>query len=92
MLPIHKLLSQLRWDPRYRSGRYVLGYYDRVVRRVLHVPFALIRFPTDAPREFDLWDEYGAHHRIPFHRVRQVFRDRRLLWERHPPGEGTARN
>lgn len=67
MLPIHKLLSRIRWDPRFRIGRFALGYYDRMARRVVLVPFETIRFPADAPRCFEIWDEEGNLHRIPFH-------------------------
>jgi len=87
MLPIHQLLSRLRWDPRYRQGHYALGYYDRLQRRIVVVPFEVIRFPVDRKELFEIWDEEGTLHRIPFHRVRTVYRDGRLLWERHPPGE-----
>ena len=87
MLAIHKLLSRIRWDPRFRIGRFVLGYYDRVARCIVLVPFETVRFPTDAPRCFDIWDEEGDLHRIPFHRVRRVYRDGRIIWHRHPLGD-----
>ena len=87
MLPIHKLLSRIRWDRRFRNGRFAIGYYDRRERQVLVVPLETIRFPPGAPRVFELWDEEGQVHRIPFHRVRRVYRDGRLIWERRPSGE-----
>jgi len=87
MLPIQKLLSRIRWDPRFRRGRFALGYFDRVTRGIVVVPFDTIRFPAEAPGTFEIWDEEGVLHRIPFHRVRRVYRNGRLIWERHPPGE-----
>lgn len=90
-LPIHKLLSRIRWDPRFRRGRLALGYYDRVVRRVVVVPFESLRFPADTPACFELWDEEGYWHPIPYHRVRRVYRDGRLIWERQPPGDRRER-
>ena len=86
MLPIHKLLSRIRWDPRFRAGRFAVGYFDRRERRVVVVPFETIRFPTEAPGTFEIWDEEGSPHGIPFHRVRRVCRDGRVIWERHPRG------
>ena len=53
MLPIHKLLSRIRWDPRFRVGHFALGYYDRVARRIIVVPFETIRFPADARGTFE---------------------------------------
>jgi len=85
MQPIHKVLSRLRWDPRFRIGRFALGYFDRIAGRVVVVPFETIRFSPGVRDHFDLWDEEGNLHRIPFHRVRCVYRDGRIIWERHPP-------
>lgn len=87
MLPIQKLLSRIRWDPRFRQGRFTLGYFDRVARNIVVVPFDAIRFPSGAPGMFEIWDEEGVLHRIPLHRVRRVYRDGRLIWERRPLGE-----
>lgn len=87
MLPIHKLLSRIRWDARFRAGRFSLGYYDRVARTVITVPFDTIRFPAEAPGTFEIQDNDGTVHRIPFHRVRRVLRNGRVIWQRQPPGE-----
>ncbi len=91
MLPIHKLLNRIRWDPRYRTGRFALGYLDRIAGGVVVVPLDFIRFPAESPGTFEVWDEDGRLHRIPFHRVRRVYRDGRIIWERPPasrPGPG----
>jgi len=87
MQPIHQLLNRLRWDPRFRLGQYAVGYYDRVLRRIVVIPFELIRFPPETRSLFEIWDEEGKLHRIPLHRVRRIYRDGRVLWERRPPGE-----
>lgn len=87
MQPIHKLLNQIRWDARFRSGRFALGYFDRVARRIVVVPFESIRFPAGAPRIFEILDDQGVLHRVPLHRVRRVYRGGRVIWERQPVGE-----
>ena len=87
MLPIHKLLSRLRWDARFRAGRFVLGYYDRVAKTVVDVPFEIVRFPVEAPGTFEIQDDEGTLHRIPFHRVRRVLRNGRVIWQRQPRGD-----
>ena len=86
MQPIHKLLSRIRWDPRFRAGRFDVGYFDRLDRRVITVPFESLRFPVGTPAMFEIWDDDGTLRRIPFHRVRRVTRDGRVIWERHPVG------
>jgi uncharacterized protein (UPF0248 family) len=87
MQPLHQLLSRLRWDPRFREGRYEIGYYDRLERRIVRVPFESIRFPRAVRFTFEIVDEESAWHRIPFHRVRRVWRDGRLIWERRPAAD-----
>lgn len=87
MLPIRQLLNRLRWDPRYRQARIALGYYDRRERGVRTVALADLRFPPERPQVFELWDENGELHTIPLHRVRRVYRDGRVIWERRVAGD-----
>jgi len=83
MMPIHDLLSRIRWDRRFGQGRFEIGYYDRVEGRVLIVPFNEIRFPEDDHRTFELIDDEGEIHRIPYHRVRSVSRNGAEIWRRN---------
>lgn len=87
MLPIDKLLSRMRWDPAFRLGRFEIGYYDRRQNRILRVAFEDVRQSPAKPRMLELYDAEGTLHRIPLHRVRRVFRDGRVIWERRPPHE-----
>lgn len=36
---------------------------------------------------FDLVDDEGNAHSILFYRVREVWRDGALIWQRYPPGD-----
>ena len=87
MIPIHELLSRIRWDAEFARGRYVIGYWDRVEHRVLHADLREITWDADNPAFFDLLDEEGTAHSIPFHRVREVWRNGSLIWQRHPSGD-----
>ncbi len=87
MQPVHQLLSRIRWDPRFRAGQFAIGYYDRIERRVRVVPLERVAFPRGDRFVFTLCDEEGALHRIPFHRVRRVYRDGRVIWERRGAGD-----
>ena len=86
MIPIHELLSRIRWDEAYAKSRFVIGYWDRLDNKVLHADLREISWDRDNPTFFDLMDEDGITHSIPYHRVREVWRDGNLIWERHPPG------
>ena len=82
MQPIHELLSRIRWDSEFARGRFELGYHDRIVDRIILVPLQEIRFPEDKADVFELVDDAGESHRIPFHRVREVHKDGQVIWQR----------
>jgi uncharacterized protein (UPF0248 family) len=86
-VPIHELLNRIRWDAEFARGNFELGYFDRVEERIIVVPFAEVSFPRDDPQAFRLVDGEGRIHRVPFHRVREVFKDGQRIWHR-PEGTG----
>jgi len=87
MIPIHQLLNRIRWDPEFAKGEFQLTYYDRVENRTIPVPLKEVTFPDGSPHTFQLTDLEGKVHRIPFHRVREVYRDSQRIWHR---GEASA--
>ncbi len=82
MTPIHELLNRIRWDPDFAQGNFELGYYDRVEGKIIRVPFKEVIFPEDEPQTFKLIDADGEIHRVPFHRVREVYKDGHRIWQR----------
>jgi uncharacterized protein (UPF0248 family) len=84
MTPIHELLNRIRWDPGFARGNFELGYLDRVEGRVIVVPFHKLDFPEDEPQVFRLTDADGRSHRVPFHRVREVYKNGERIWNRKP--------
>jgi uncharacterized protein (UPF0248 family) len=81
MQPIHELLGR-RWDPEFGVGHFELGYHDRVENRIVRVPRHDVVFPEEDSRVFELIDDEGQSIRIPFHRVREVFKDGVVIWQR----------
>ena len=81
MLPIHELLNRIRWDAEFARGEFQLGYFDRVEDRIILVPFHEIDFQKDA-HSFRVIDEEGHPHRVPFHRVRDVYKNGQRIWHR----------
>ena len=81
-VPIHELLNRIRWDAEFARGNFELGYFDRVEDRIIVVPFAEVSFPRDDPQAFRLVDGEGRIHRVPFHRVREVYKDGQRIWHR----------
>ncbi|HWQ91538.1 MAG TPA: DUF504 domain-containing protein [Clostridia bacterium] len=90
MIPIHELLSRIRWDPEFAKGNFELGYYDRAEKRIILVPLKQVTFPAESPSTFHLADEAGRIHQVPFHRVREVYRDSQRIWRRPDPNAKEA--
>jgi uncharacterized protein (UPF0248 family) len=82
MVPIDELLNRIRWDPEFGRGEFQLGYFDRVEDRIIVLPLREIEFPQDQPHVFQFVDEAGEIHRIPFHRVREVYKNGQRIWQR----------
>lgn len=91
MQPVQDILNRIRWDPESRRHRYAIGFYDRLAGRVLVVPFTDVSFPPDDHYGFLVIDDQGAAHSIPYHRVRDVYRNGELIWHRKGPASRTRR-
>jgi uncharacterized protein (UPF0248 family) len=84
MIPIRSLLDRIRWDPEFGRAPFRIGYYDRIERRIVTVPLARIHFEPGNHFSFTAVEEDGSVHEVPFHRVREVYRDGVLIWQRPP--------
>jgi len=82
MQPIQDLLNRIRWDADFGRGQFKLGYFDRVEGRVIVIPFESIQFLPESPDAFALVDADGRLQRVPFHRVREVWKNGERIWRR----------
>jgi len=82
MTPIQQLLNRIRHDKEFGEGRFEIGYFDRAEGIIHRVAFQEIVFPAGERRAFELLDESGQPRRIPFHRVREVYKDGQRIWRR----------
>jgi len=82
MTPIYELLSRIRHDKEFGHGQFEIGYFDRTEGTIHRVALHQIAFPADERRAFELLDESGQSRRIPFHRVREVYKDGQRIWQR----------
>lgn len=87
MITIESLLRRIRWDPEFGRGRFTIGYYDRLQRRIITVPLEQIDTGPGNHFSFTATEPDGSTHDVPFHRVRQVHRDGVCIWQRSLPGE-----
>lgn len=82
MIPLLDLLNRIRWDQDFGRGCFDLGYYDRLEDRIITVPFQQVILTEGDHFAFQLLSPEGEYLSIPFHRVRQIFKDGRLIWDR----------
>lgn len=85
MTPIHELLARARWDPMFGAARFVIGYEDHLAGGLVRVPLERIRFTPGGHFAFELQAEDGKSHAVPYHRVRDLWRDGVLIWHRPSP-------
>jgi uncharacterized protein (UPF0248 family) len=60
----------------------MIGYYDRVEDKVIQLPFERIQLDPGDHFGFQAIDSDGYAHEVPFHRVKDVYRDGELIWHR----------
>ena len=84
MQPVQDLLNRIRWDEVFATAVFEIGYYDRIEDQIIQVKYAELFFPTDDHFAFELLDDEGSVHRIPYHRIRRITRNGHCIWSRSP--------
>lgn len=82
MIPLQDILNRIRWDNDFGRGRFDLGFYDRVEDRIILVPFQQVILREGDHFAFQLISPEEEFISVPFHRVRQIYKDGQLIWER----------
>jgi uncharacterized protein (UPF0248 family) len=82
MKPLQELLSRIRWDKEFGKGRLEIGYDDRLERRIVRISFEEIAFEEGNRFSFQVRNPESEVVAIPYHRVREVYKDGDLIWHR----------
>ena len=82
MVPLHELQRRIHWDPEFGRGEFKLGYYDRVSGELEYVPLSEVRQEADSHFSFEVTDEEGVVQSMPYHRVKDVWKDGAHIWQR----------
>ncbi|WP_119288005.1 DUF504 domain-containing protein [Azohydromonas sediminis] len=83
MEPIRSLLHRIQWDEAFARAEFTVGYRDRTRDELVTVPWERIRLEPGNAFSFTAIEPDGTVHEVPLHRVREVRRDGRLIWQRH---------
>lgn len=82
MKPVQDMLNRIRWDKMWADDDFKIGYYDRVGQQVIIVAFQEIIFLKDDHFSFEVIDQEGELHSVPYHRIKAIYRNERLIWHR----------
>ena len=82
MQPIHELIKRIQYDSNFGKGNFVIGFYDRLEERIIRMPLREIYFEPEGHFLFYFTDEEGIEHNVPFHRIKSVYKDDKLIWHR----------
>ncbi|HEY5716764.1 MAG TPA: DUF504 domain-containing protein [Psychromonas sp.] len=82
MQPIHELLNRIRWDPEFGRGEFVVCFLDRIEAQLIKLPLSEITFISGDHYFFHYLDEEGDEHCVPFHRIKAVYKNGEVIWQR----------
>mgnify|MGYP001602213330 CR=1 FL=1 len=78
MIPIKDLLNKIRWDKRENPEEYTLFYFDRILNKLVSVPYKKIKRLEGSFMVLDNEEETN----IPLHRIKKVTKNNVVVWER----------
>ena len=88
MTPLQDLLTRIRWDPQFGRGVYEITYIDRFTRQEVRLPLGKSSIAQGISGGLQLNLDNGETPYIPLHRIRKVYRNCELIWERPTVQEG----
>lgn len=89
MQPIHELLSRIHWDEAFGNGQFELAYLDHACAQLKRISIERIDFKESSKFSFRVHCEDNSEQDIPFHRVREVYKNGELIW--HRPDDATTK-
>lgn len=82
MQPIQELLNRIRWDQEFGAGYFELSYEDHVMQGDIRIPLQHVDVEAGNHFAFQITSADGSVSTIPLHRIRAVYKDGELLWQR----------
>jgi len=76
--PIKDLLNKIKWDKRENPEQYSIFYYDRILNKLIKIPYTKIKRLEGSFMVLDNEEESN----IPLHRIKKVMKNNVVVWER----------
>ena len=78
MIIIKDLLNKIKWDKRESPRDYSIFYLDRVLNKLIQIPYTKIKKLESSFMVLDNEEETN----IPLHRIKKVMKNNGVVWER----------
>jgi len=78
MQPIQNLLNKIKWDKREDPEQYSIFYYDRILKKLIKIPYTKIKRIEGSFMVLDNEEESN----VPLHRIKKVMKDKIVVWQR----------
>ena len=78
MIPIKGLLNKIKWDKVDNPNDYAIFYYDRILNKLIKIPYLKIKRLEGSFMVLNNDDETN----IPLHRIKKVAKKDAVIWER----------
>ncbi|MEK6983676.1 MAG: DUF504 domain-containing protein [Nanoarchaeota archaeon] len=78
MIPINDLLNKIKWDKREKPEQYSLLYYDRILNKLIEIPYTKIKRIEGRFMILDNEEESN----VPLHRIKRATKNDIVVWER----------
>ena len=84
MKTVQEILNRIRWDENFAKHRFKIAFFDRLEQNLITIDFSELQFSPDDHFCFHFVDTFGEIHSVPYHRVRAIYSDDMLIWQRDP--------
>ena len=78
MIPIKDLINKIKWDKRENMHDYSIFYFDRILKKLIRIPYTKIKRLEGTFMVIDNEEESD----IPLHRIKKVTKNNAVVWER----------
>ena len=78
MISIKDLLNKIKWDKRENPNQYSIFYYDRILNKLIEIPYTKIKKLEGSFIILDNEEESN----IPLHRIKKIMKNNVVVWER----------
>jgi len=82
MEPIQDLLSRIKWDAEFSQGEFEIAYVDHAKEQLVRIPYKETYFERGDKFMFQTYNDDERLISVPLHRVRKVYKNGALIWER----------